>query len=346
MLEINKIRLEVSKFPRNATCAVTSSWDDNNRDNMEILSILDSRNLKGTFYIDPGREHGNALADSDIQTLASKQDLGSHTWSHPNLILCDEKKIYHEFRISKDYIENVTGRPIFGLAYPYGKRSPMAEKAAQECGYLFARTVDAGQVAYPPSNPYRWGISVYALGSNLTPRRLLSKRTLRRLVSIKIAKVYYRNLSAGWRTLALKLFEKARRENGVFHLFGHATEILQPGLKDQFLEICSQVCGMDDVWYTTNSTLFLNEIVKNHTSVTRIQHPLHLTFKIEATFPLNNITRDVPMPLVLVVPISWKDKFRVDVTTTSSGTFKIGERAGQIWIDVYDNAAQVDVIPR
>jgi len=54
MLRRSEPRLEAVKFQRNAACAVTTSWDDNDAANMEILRILESMKLKRTFYVDPG----------------------------------------------------------------------------------------------------------------------------------------------------------------------------------------------------------------------------------------------------------------------------------------------------
>lgn len=103
---------------------------------MEISSLLCSMNLRGTFFIDPGK--ANSLTDTQLRSLAGKNELGSHTWSHKNLKLSRMDEIRNELTTSKSYIEQITGQPVIGLAYPWGKYSALAERVAEECQYLFA----------------------------------------------------------------------------------------------------------------------------------------------------------------------------------------------------------------
>ena len=41
--------LQIARFPRNAGYAVTTSWDDNDSENLEIMKILDYFKMKATF---------------------------------------------------------------------------------------------------------------------------------------------------------------------------------------------------------------------------------------------------------------------------------------------------------
>jgi peptidoglycan/xylan/chitin deacetylase (PgdA/CDA1 family) len=331
MLEKHQPRLEVARFPRNAICAVTTSWDDNEAATLEILEVLNSTNLKGTFYIDPGNTRGQGLTDSQLKSMAATNEVGSHTWSHIDLKECDAETAREELTHSKHYIERVTGHTVLGIAYPWGKYSPAVETMVRECGYMFARTVDEGNVGFPPSNLYAWGISVHALRKP----RLLSKK----------APIYVRTLTRDWPGLALKLFEKARRTSGVWHLFGHGTELLQqPGLKDQLLEICRHVAGRNDVWYTTNSMLFINEIIKNSVRITPSCHDRSYTFRVRVSpFP-RPLSWKPRVPLRLTPPRDWGDRYDVEIATSSPEGFEMGKTVGHVWIDIGQDGATVEVI--
>lgn len=168
MAKAERPRLEVAKFPKNASYAVTTSWDDNDDANMEIMEVLRSMNLRGTFYVDIGnprarRALGNGLTESQLRVIAETNEVGSHTWSHKNLKDCPLGVLREELASSKRYLELIVGKPVLGMAYPWGKHSSEAQRVAQECGYAFARTVDEGCTDFPPSNNFAWGVSIQAL---------------------------------------------------------------------------------------------------------------------------------------------------------------------------------------
>jgi peptidoglycan/xylan/chitin deacetylase (PgdA/CDA1 family) len=334
--------LRVARFPRDATCAITTSWDDNSADNMEVSKILDGVGLKGTFYVDPAGPYVDPLTDSQLCELAKTHEVGSHTWSHAHLKTCDRQRLQQELVDSREYLERVTRRPVLGVAYPFGEYSPAAAAVVQECGYFFARTIEEGHVEFPPSNPYEWGISVYALNRpQLTPRKLLSKTTLKKLVSKRV-RPYYRNLSTQWYDLALKLFERARLTSGVLHIFGHARELMQPVLGEQFLQVCRHISRRPGVWYATNSLLFMNELVRKNVRITAAHDNMQTIFQVQTSPDVGDLTRITPIPLRFSAP-EWPSRFRIQVKTGNSGRFDIGEDEGHVWIDVFDSEAQVQV---
>jgi peptidoglycan/xylan/chitin deacetylase (PgdA/CDA1 family) len=87
LADMNRPCLEVARFLENTRCAVTTNWDDNHRSNTETLKILDSMNMRGTFYVDLGNPKwtGDGLTDSQLIELAARHEVGSHTWSNLDL---------------------------------------------------------------------------------------------------------------------------------------------------------------------------------------------------------------------------------------------------------------------
>lgn len=329
-VELDRPELLIAKFPRNASCAVTTSWDDNESRNLKILEILNSMGLKGTFYIAPDKPRDIGLTDSELQTLAAANEIGSHTWSHVNLRRCDVNALSTELKDSKEYIHRITQSPVLGFAYPWGEHSSIAEKLVRENGYLFARTVEEGTLKFPPQNPYAWGVSVQAL-----PRpRLLSRK----------AHVYLRYVTGDWQELAIKLFNRALQRGSVWHLFGHAWEIFdRPHLKEDLQRILHKVAGRKDVWYATNGMLFLNEMARRSVQISDEQEDDRFVFKIRTRFPLPPDTH-AAIPLRLVVPESWNNNFDMQVTVPDSGTFEKGGRPPrQMWVDILGEEACIEV---
>jgi len=339
-------RLEVAKFPRCARCAVTTSWDDNDSGSMEIMKILDSMSLKGTFYVDVGNPQGtphwasDGLTDSELRTLAVRHEVGSHTWSHVDLRRCDVRTVREELTRSKDYLERTLGRPVFGFAYPYGAYTPVSQRMAKECGYLYARTTVQGNIAFPPSDQYLWGISVWALA--MSPsflKQLLSKTS----ILTRGGRMYAKNLAWDWRRLTSVFFEKALRANGVLHIWGHPLEVLKPRLRKQFMEVCSRLALRNDVWYATNKMLFLNDLLRKNVRVYLEKGSgTRFIFTVYAKRPPGVSSQEYPIPLHVSVPEDWTRNFEVEVATVS-GEAKFGKQPMHAWIDVYSDEAKVTV---
>jgi peptidoglycan/xylan/chitin deacetylase (PgdA/CDA1 family) len=344
-MQANRPTLQVAKFPRNARCAVTTSWDDNDSGSMEIMNILDSMNLKGTFYVDAGNAHGtpgwasDGLADSDLRALSLQHEVGSHTWSHADLRRCDVRTMREELTRSKDYLEHTLGRPVFGFAYPYGAYTSVSQRMVKECGYLFARTTVQGNIEFPPRNPYLWGISVWAL--DISPYFL--KHIISKTILSRAGRMYVKNLAWDWRRLTSKFFEKAQLANGVLHIWGHGVEVLKPRLRRQFVEVCRRLAFRKDVWYATNKMLFLNDLLRNNVQVSQNQESdTRSIFSVHAKRPPEVSSEEYPIPLRVSVPENWKSDFVVEVTTVS-GEAKFGRFARQAWIDIYGDEGKITV---
>jgi peptidoglycan/xylan/chitin deacetylase (PgdA/CDA1 family) len=74
-------------------------------------------------------------------------DFGSHTVSHPNLVLESTDVIGRELRDSRAYLERLLERPVRSLAYPFGTPDTYDARvmtAARACGYELAASFRQG----------------------------------------------------------------------------------------------------------------------------------------------------------------------------------------------------------
>jgi peptidoglycan/xylan/chitin deacetylase (PgdA/CDA1 family) len=83
------------------------------------------------------------LSDAGVQ-------IGSHTVTHADLTAVPYATALDELRRSRAELEDITGRPVASLAYPYGRFNAQVQDAAREAGYETACACDgAGDwVAY------------------------------------------------------------------------------------------------------------------------------------------------------------------------------------------------------
>jgi peptidoglycan/xylan/chitin deacetylase (PgdA/CDA1 family) len=129
---------------------VILTFDDGYEDNyVYALPLLKKYNLTATFFISTGfsDQSPNYLTKSQIKEMS---DLGmsieSHTINHPNLVAIPQNKLQVELSASKKTLEEITGRDVFFLAYPYGSYSAEVVTATKKAGYLMAVTINAGHI--------------------------------------------------------------------------------------------------------------------------------------------------------------------------------------------------------
>lgn len=131
---------------------VTLSFDDAwTSQYVEALPVLESAGLKGTFYIltQPVQNGWSTyMTPSQVVDIANKgHDIQGHTVSHRDLTTLSQSTIDAEIKNSKTYLQNLTGKTITSLAYPYGSSNAKVIDRAKLAGYTNGRTAD-------PTIPY------------------------------------------------------------------------------------------------------------------------------------------------------------------------------------------------
>lgn len=102
------------------------TFDDGYKNNLNVFTVfqkIESKHFKpmGTlFVISDFIGWPNRLSKEDLKKMVSSGffSVQSHTATHPDLIKA--KNIEYELKGSKEKIEQITGKPVIALAYPYG----------------------------------------------------------------------------------------------------------------------------------------------------------------------------------------------------------------------------------
>jgi peptidoglycan/xylan/chitin deacetylase (PgdA/CDA1 family) len=105
---------------------VIITFDDGYKNNLNAFAIFQKiKNERfqptGTiFVISDFIGRPNRLSKSDLKIMADSAmiSIQSHTATHPDLTKI--KNYQYELKESKDKIQNITGKPVIALAYPYG----------------------------------------------------------------------------------------------------------------------------------------------------------------------------------------------------------------------------------
>lgn len=125
------------------------TFDDGYKNNLNAFAIfqqLKSARFKPAatiFVISDFIGRSNRLSKTDIKTLADSGiiSIQSHTATHPDLTKIENLK--YELKTSKDKIEQITGKPVVALAYPYGNTNEQVVAETKKY-YLFGLTTTPG----------------------------------------------------------------------------------------------------------------------------------------------------------------------------------------------------------
>jgi peptidoglycan/xylan/chitin deacetylase (PgdA/CDA1 family) len=112
------------------------TFDDGYKDNYTILyPLLQKYNLKATIFVvtetvwSKNRVSREDIAEMSASGLVSIQ---SHTKSHSSLPSLGNKELVNELALSKEYLEELTGKPVIALCYPEGAQNAAVRTAAAE----------------------------------------------------------------------------------------------------------------------------------------------------------------------------------------------------------------------
>jgi len=126
------------------------------RTGREAMPMLLERGIPCSMFIATGLM-GMPHPDLDGEMIMSAEEvaeladtgveIGAHTVDHPRLGQLSYEQTLDQMRRSRAVLEDLLGRPVTAMAYPYGEVSAQALRAAEEAGY---------ELACGCSGPGRW----------------------------------------------------------------------------------------------------------------------------------------------------------------------------------------------
>ncbi len=135
--------------------SVILSFDDGYTDLFSaVYPALAARGMTAVAFVITGKlddPDGRYLTRTQVKALADAGiEIGSHTVSHLNLATAPPQRVRDELLVSRQVLEQLTGRPVTAVSYPSGKVTDEVARTADYVGYTFGVTTVSG-VATPDS---------------------------------------------------------------------------------------------------------------------------------------------------------------------------------------------------
>ena len=126
------------------------TFDDGSEDQYQAAEVLDKHGIKAAFFVIPRDievgERVTTRPGTKLKPMTVKQikDLnrrghiiGSHSYSHQNLVRLQPYQIYEELKKSKDILEEKLGGQVDFLAFPYGTVKDISDEAKRIAADVF-----------------------------------------------------------------------------------------------------------------------------------------------------------------------------------------------------------------
>ena len=151
-------RIKFNLYPGNKKRAVTFSYDDGRIYDEKMTKIFDRYGAKCTYNLNSNNLVREGYIDKAfVRELSSRHEIACHSYTHPHLNRIPPDKLILEIYEDRKALEDITGKPVFGMAYPFGSTADENVSAAlKACGIKYCRTTAATHAFGIPDNWRQW----------------------------------------------------------------------------------------------------------------------------------------------------------------------------------------------
>ena len=202
---------------------VTTSWDDGNPLDLKLADLLQKYDVPATFYIPISYAKRGCMNPPQIRRIAERFDVGGHSYHHIRLTKISTKEAKREINNGKKELEDITGREVISLSYPYGKFNDGLIRIARDAGFIGGRTVML--LTRNIGDPFREGTTVNAGNWWFTHYILhsLASRDIKLFNFVLKKNLYLKS----WDQIAAETLNFVAENGGIWHLWGHSWEVAE-----------------------------------------------------------------------------------------------------------------------
>ena len=204
-------------FPGGRTKALTLSYDDGAPEDLRLLELLRKYGMKGTFNLNASRISPESVRDNYLGF-----EVAVHGYTHPFLQMMPSDMMAREIALDRATLEESTGYPVRGMAYPYGTYNEKVIEQLRALGIVYSRTVVSTHNFRLPENYLEWHPTCHHDDPEL------------------------------WNLCDRFLADKSRDPHKVFYVWGHSFEFERKNNWERIERFCRMMAHRDDIAYVTN----------------------------------------------------------------------------------------------
>ena len=145
------------RFPGGKPKALVLSYDDGSEHDRQLVELLSRFGLRGSFHLNSGTlGDPHRIARDEVRLLYRGHEVSCHTVNHPDLTQLSNEEIRREVHADRIALEELSGGPVRGLAYPFGRYDARIMATLPELGIEYARTVISTDDFAVSENWLRW----------------------------------------------------------------------------------------------------------------------------------------------------------------------------------------------
>lgn len=219
------------------------SIDDGHPLDLRVSELLDKFDLNATFYIPISNDEGWPVMDAaQLQSLAQRFEIGSHTLSHRFLTTLDDDAAWRQISEGKQQLEDCLGQPVQGFCYPGGRYRRRHLAMVRAAGFAYARTTQNLRIDNAPAHPLAMPTTLqfYPHPRTVVLRNFVSQRDwAERCAALQIALT-----TTDWLQRMHRLLDHAVAQGGVFHLWCHSLDLERLELWESFAQFLARVAAL------------------------------------------------------------------------------------------------------
>lgn len=247
---MKKISLNV--FKNGADHVLTFSYDDGKINDIRLAELFLKYNCKGTFNLNSSNIGKDGyISKEQVKKLSdSGMEIAVHAVTHPWLETLPDSVVFAEIFNDRIALEEMTGKVINGMAYPFGTFSDKVKSIAKSAGIDYARTTKS-DFTMIPSDFLEWATTCH-----------------------------HKNLGA-----FIDKFDAVKWRGYIIYVWGHSYEFNTEEDWQTFEDNIKVFTNKPDYWYATNGEIYeyvtAQRSLKFSADLTKVYNPSAISVYIK-----------------------------------------------------------------
>ncbi len=219
--------IKFNQFPGGLRKALTLSYDDGRIEDKQLISIMNTYGIKGTFHLNGGYlDSKEKVPRNEIASIYEGHEISLHSFKHPFLNAIPPEEAAFQIMEDREVLEQIAGYNVKGMSYPFGAYDEKVKSLLKSMGVVYCRTTKCTNSFYLPDDFLAWHPTCHH-NQNLME------------IATRFAEGKFTDSTLS-----------------VFYIYGHSFEFPRDNNWQLMDDFCKYIGGREDIWYATNMQIY------------------------------------------------------------------------------------------